>query len=36
MLEWRDRRNAELRAKAPPGYADLLNVRFAPLAPDGK
>jgi hypothetical protein len=32
MLEWRDRRNAELRAKAPPGCADLYARLFPPVS----
>jgi hypothetical protein len=31
MLEWNDRCNAELRAKAPPGCADLYARLFPPL-----
>ena len=32
MLEWRDRRNAEIRAKAPPGCADLYARLFPPVS----
>jgi hypothetical protein len=32
MLEWRDRRNAEMRAKAPPGCADLYARLFPPVS----
>jgi hypothetical protein len=32
MLEWRDRRNAEIRAKAPPGCADLYTRLFPPVS----
>jgi hypothetical protein len=32
MLEWRNRRNAEIRAKAPPGCTDLYARLFPPVS----